>query len=62
MANRPHKVLVVDDEPLIRAYVRQVLEDGGHVALEAASADEAIALLAEGDFTLMLSAAWTALL
>ncbi|WP_454849977.1 response regulator [Rhizobium binxianense] len=38
-------VLIVEDEPLIRFNILDVLEDAGHVALEAANADEAVVLL-----------------
>jgi two-component system cell cycle sensor histidine kinase/response regulator CckA len=40
------KVLVVDDEPAIRSYVREVLEDDGYVVAEAGSLEEAVLLLA----------------
>ncbi|WP_313540337.1 response regulator [Sphingomonas sp.] len=38
-------VLVVEDEPLLRLFAAQVVEDAGYEALEAASAAEAIAIL-----------------
>ncbi|MBB4235462.1 response regulator [Rhizobium esperanzae] len=38
-------VLVVEDEPVIRFNILDVLEDVGHVALEAANADEALVVL-----------------
>jgi CheY-like chemotaxis protein len=41
------RVLVVDDEPDIRLIARVVLTSAGHEVVEAASADEALALLAE---------------
>ena len=41
------RILVTDDEPLIRLDARAVLEDAGYVVVEAASADEALRLLAE---------------
>jgi CheY-like chemotaxis protein len=40
-------VLVVDDEPLIRMNAADMLADAGWTAIEAADADEALALLAE---------------
>jgi len=43
----PPTVLVVDDEPLIRLYAVDVLTDAGFEALEAADAEEALALLAD---------------
>lgn len=39
------RVLVVEDEPLIRFGMVSLVEDWGHEALEAGSADEAIALI-----------------
>ncbi len=41
----PSTVLVVDDDPLVRLGTAAMLEDLGHVALEAASAAEALALI-----------------
>jgi len=43
-------VLVVDDEPLIRWAVREILEDAGYAVVEAGSAGEAMARIgaAEG--------------
>jgi CheY-like chemotaxis protein len=38
-------VLIVDDEPLIRMDLADMVRDAGYVALEAANADEAIRLL-----------------
>ena len=38
-------VLIVEDEAMIRFNVLDALEDVGHVAIEAANADEAIMLL-----------------
>ncbi|RUM24214.1 response regulator [Rhizobium vallis] len=38
-------VLIVEDEPVIRFNILDVLEDVGHVALEAANADEALVVL-----------------
>ena len=37
-------VLIVDDEPLIRLYVRGVLEDAGYLAKEASNAEDALRL------------------
>ena len=42
-------VLVVDDEPLIRWAVREILEDAGFGVVEAGSAREAMARIAEAD-------------
>lgn len=38
-------VLVVEDEPLVRMTAIDIIEDAGFIALEAADADEAIAIL-----------------
>jgi len=45
---RMHTVLIVDDEPLIRWAVREVLEDAGYSTLEAGSAREALNHLQNG--------------
>jgi CheY-like chemotaxis protein len=45
MSAQAHVVLVVEDEPLIRMGIVGELEDAGFDVLEAASADEAMALL-----------------
>jgi DNA-binding NtrC family response regulator len=42
-------VLIVDDEPLIRWAVREILEDAGYAVVEAGSAREAMARVAEAD-------------
>lgn len=43
------KVLVVEDEPLLRMMAIDVVEDAGFEAIEAANADDAVALLEEHD-------------
>ena len=43
------KVLVVDDDPLVRFTVLAVLEDGGFDVLEAGTAPEALSLLEGAD-------------
>lgn len=49
-------VLLVEDSPDLRAGIRGMLRDQGHAVIEAASADEALALLAQlPDITLILS-------
>jgi CheY-like chemotaxis protein len=45
------RILVIDDEPIIRLDAREILEDAGYVVTEAASADEALPLLADGEAT-----------
>ena len=42
-------VLVVEDEPLVRMGAVDMVEDAGFVALEAATADHAMALLEDSD-------------
>lgn len=50
MANTDHRpiVLVVDDEPGIRALERRILESQSYCVIEASGASEAFALLAAG--------------
>ena len=38
-------ILVVDDEPLLRSFVRAILEDNGYSLREAATAHDALSLL-----------------
>jgi DNA-binding response OmpR family regulator len=38
-------ILVVDDEPLLRAFVRTILEDSGYAVKEAANVHDALILL-----------------
>ena len=45
MAHSKHVVLVVEDEPLLRMGIVDHLEEEGFTVLEAANADEAIAIL-----------------
>lgn len=42
-------VLIVDDEAIIRMYATVLVEDAGYVAIEAATADEALAILSARD-------------
>jgi DNA-binding response OmpR family regulator len=42
------RILVVEDEPLIRLFVVDILEDAGFVVVEATSAAEAMAQLGSG--------------
>jgi two-component system, NtrC family, nitrogen regulation response regulator NtrX len=42
-----HRLLVVDDEPGIRAALRQLLEYEGYTVLQASSGDEALAIYAD---------------
>ena len=45
------RILVIDDEPIVRLEAREILEDAGYVVKEAASADEALPVLADGATT-----------
>jgi two-component system chemotaxis response regulator CheY len=50
------RILVVDDEPAIRAVVRRVLEKGGYDVVEAADGEAAIEAINTGENRLMLDA------
>ena len=47
--SRPAKVLLVDDEPLVRLPIAEALRDAGFEVIEASSASEALAFLAAGE-------------
>ena len=49
------KILIVDDEPLLRSVVRDILEDNGYAVKEAGTADEALLLLDGGEFAAVLT-------
>jgi CheY-like chemotaxis protein len=51
----PKVILVVDDEPLLRAFVRSILEDTGYDVKEAATADDAINMLEENGIAAVLT-------
>jgi CheY-like chemotaxis protein len=51
----PKVILVVDDEPLLRTLVRDVLEDMGYAVKEAGTADEALKLLEEDGIAAVLT-------
>jgi CheY-like chemotaxis protein len=54
--NRLRAVLIVEDEPLLRLHVVDIVEEAGFVAIEAKSADEAIAILEQrSDIALLLT-------
>ncbi len=40
-------ILIVDDEPAVRALAARILRDAGHHVIEASSGDEALAALAD---------------
>jgi CheY-like chemotaxis protein len=48
--NPPRRVLVVEDEALVRLLVVQILEEAGYETREAAEAKSALALLQSGEF------------
>lgn len=48
-------ILIVDDEPLIRAYVRDVVEEAGYKAKEAGNADEALRLIEDDGIDIVVS-------
>lgn len=48
-------ILVVDDEPLIRTSVREILEDNGYAVKEAGDAHGALHLLEEDGITAVLT-------
>jgi DNA-binding response OmpR family regulator len=51
---RPGKILVVDDEPGVRNSLKEILEQEGHQVTAAASGEEALAVLSEDVFDLVL--------
>ena len=56
MGNPPNaRILVVEDEPLVRAYVADVLRDQGYDAVEAENADTALELLKSDEFSLVVT-------
>jgi CheY-like chemotaxis protein len=42
------KIMVVDDEPMLRLMYSDVLRDAGHSVLEARTADEGLSMLEDG--------------
>jgi CheY-like chemotaxis protein len=48
MSGDPSTVLLVEDEPLIRLFVSELLEDEGFKVVEAANATEALVILESG--------------
>ena len=56
MSNETKKVLIVDDEPLIRLSAVDVAQDAGFEALSAASREQALAMLSEtGDIDILFT-------
>ncbi len=48
LEGRELAVLVIEDEPLIRAHIRDVLEQGGYRVEEAGTSDQAFEMLEDG--------------
>jgi CheY-like chemotaxis protein len=48
-------VLIVDDEAVIRLFVRVILEDAGHEVKEASNADDALRLIADDGITVVVT-------
>ena len=42
------KIIVVDDEPILRFVFSEILQDAGHAVSDAGTADEALAMLEDG--------------
>lgn len=53
--NRRIRALVVDDERAIRAFLVRWLRDDGHECAEAGDGEEALEMLSEGDFDVLLT-------
>ena len=51
----PKRILVVDDEPLVRYTVQLLLRDDGYIVDEAGSGDEALALFEPGKFDMIFT-------
>ena len=49
------RILIVDDEPLVRTVLLLLVEEAGYRATEAATADEAISLLRADRFAAVIS-------
>jgi two-component system response regulator HydG len=54
MMEKKVKILVVDDEAIVRESIRDWLEDAGHQVATAESGEEALALVKEQDFGVMV--------
>jgi CheY-like chemotaxis protein len=53
--NQLLRVMIVDDEPLLRDYTRSLLEEAGYEAEVAADADEALEKLAAAAFGIVVT-------
>jgi CheY-like chemotaxis protein len=52
---QPRRILVVDDEPLVRYTVQLLLRDEGYIVDEAGSAAQALALFKPGKFDMIFT-------
>jgi len=55
IAKRPAAVLVVEDEPLVRLYVSDILGQSGFEVIDAATGEEALAHLADDNVCAIVS-------
>lgn len=55
IAKRTAAVLVVEDEPLVRLYVSDILGQSGFEVIDAANGDEALAHLSDGNLCAIVS-------
>jgi CheY-like chemotaxis protein len=53
--NKPLRVMIVDDEPLLRDFARNLLEEAGYAADVAADANEALDKLTADSFNIVVS-------
>lgn len=52
----PHAILIVEDDPLLQLLTVDIVEASGFIAVQAANADEAVAILeARSDIALLLT-------
>jgi CheY-like chemotaxis protein len=49
------QILVIDDEPLVRSLLKQVLEQRGHIVIEAGNGQEGIRCFRENNFDLVIT-------
>jgi DNA-binding NtrC family response regulator len=51
----PRRVMIVDDEPLIRIYARGIIEEAGYQVDEAGNAEDALRALGAASFSVVLT-------
>ena len=49
------QILVIDDEPLVRSLLKQVLENSGHTVMEAGNGQEGVRCFRENNFDLVIT-------